>query len=104
MYQVKAQHGYEIQVLQSGDNGKCRVEKSTSSGCSIEFAGTYAECVKWLSDRGISLLQSREATERKAWQWATSNQGYTGTFAEWQEMDADERDEYEKGAAGIPTA
>ncbi len=44
-----------------------------------------------------------ENRENMAWKWAVNNQGYTGTFSEWLEMDADEREEYEQGAQGIPT-
>lgn len=43
-------------------------------------------------------------SEERAYKWAVANQGYAGTFAEWLALDADERAEYEAGAAGIPTA
>ena len=42
--------------------------------------------------------------DRDAWAYAVREQGYTGTYEQWCEMDADERQEYEDGAAGIPTA
>lgn len=42
--------------------------------------------------------------EKLAYQWAASNQGYVGTYAEWLALPAGERQEYEDGAAGIPTA
>lgn len=42
-------------------------------------------------------------TEQQKWKHAVREQGYTGTFDEWQAMDADQRNEYELGAAGIPT-
>ena len=32
------------------------------------------------------------------------HQGYAGTYADWLSMPRDERDEYELGAAGKPTA
>lgn len=38
--------------------------------------------------------------DRKAYIWAVSDQGYTGTWADWQAMPLDEREEYESGAAG----
>lgn len=43
-------------------------------------------------------------TEQAAYQWAKDQQGYVGRYEEWLQMPADERDEYEQGAAGIPTA
>ncbi len=51
MYQIKCGDGYEIQVIGRGDNGLCRIEGGKNSG----FSGTYAECVKWLEDRGIKV-------------------------------------------------
>ncbi len=44
------------------------------------------------------------AGDDKAWQWAAANQGFDGTFVEWQSQDDNERAAYELGAAGIPTA
>lgn len=44
-----------------------------------------------------------EAQDQAAYQWAKNEQGYTGSYAEWQTMGDDERNEYEQGAAGIPT-
>lgn len=41
--------------------------------------------------------------EVAAWKYAVRSQGYEGTFAAWLAMDADERAEYETGAAGIGT-
>lgn len=42
-------------------------------------------------------------TDRAAYEYAVRSQGYEGTFEQWCEMGADERAEYEAGAAGIPT-
>ncbi len=42
-------------------------------------------------------------SDEQAWRWACQNQGYDGTFADWQSLDNDERAEFEMGAAGIPT-
>jgi len=43
------------------------------------------------------------SAEREAFAWACQMQGYTGTWEEWQAMDAYTRHRYELGAAGIPT-
>lgn len=53
MYQVKAQNGYEIQVIGTGENGLCRV--NDSNGFTV-FTGTYAECEKWLTNRAVKVL------------------------------------------------
>ena len=45
-----------------------------------------------------------EATEKKAYTYAVANQGFASTFAEWMALSAKERQSYEDGAAGIPTA
>lgn len=42
--------------------------------------------------------------ELMCWRYAVAEQGFTGTFADWQAMEPTERAEYELGAAGIPTA
>lgn len=44
------------------------------------------------------------ASEMTAWKYAVRSQGYEGTFEQWLAMDADERAEYEAGAAGEPTS
>jgi hypothetical protein len=49
------------------------------------------------------LQQQTGVSEREAFEYAAANQGYTGTWEEWQAMDADTRRQYELGAAGIPT-
>lgn len=41
--------------------------------------------------------------EREAYVWARDNQGFTGTWEDWQSLDAETRRQYELGAAGIPT-
>ena len=43
-------------------------------------------------------------TDKKAHQWAVDNQGFGGDYQEWRSLDDSERDEYEDGAAGIPTS
>lgn len=52
MYQIKAQGGWEIQVVAKGENGLCRVLKDNV----IRFQGTHDECVQWLANRGVHLL------------------------------------------------
>lgn len=47
---------------------------------------------------------NREIDEKMAYNYAVAAQGYEGTYADWLAMDMDERDEYEAGAAGIPTS
>lgn len=42
-------------------------------------------------------------TEHEKYRWAVRYQGYEGTFADWQAMSADEREEYDDGAAGVGT-
>lgn len=56
MYQIKAQCGYEIQVIGKGKNGLCRV---CSNQHVVVFTGTYAECEKWLADRAVAILMAR---------------------------------------------
>jgi len=46
---------------------------------------------------------ARNRIDAEAYDYARINQGYTGTWEEWQAMDADTRQQYELGAAGIPT-
>jgi len=43
------------------------------------------------------------ATDREAWERAVAEQGYLGTFGEWQRQDDEERAEYEDGASGVGT-
>lgn len=50
------------------------------------------------------MVRGRVAGDKEAHAWAVANQGFAGTFEEWQAQDDDERQEYELGAAGIPTA
>lgn len=42
-------------------------------------------------------------SEEQAYKWAKANQGFEGTLEQWLALPADERAEYEQGAAGIPT-
>ncbi len=44
-----------------------------------------------------------ETAELCAWKWATTEQGYLGTFQNWLVMPKAARQQYEDGAAGIPT-
>jgi hypothetical protein len=41
--------------------------------------------------------------EALAYEWAKSQQGYTGGYTDWLRLPADERAEYEAGAAGNGT-
>lgn len=50
------------------------------------------------------VMLSTGGSDMQAWRWAAANQGFDGDFAAWQSLDDDERAEYEKGAAGLPTA
>lgn len=43
-------------------------------------------------------------TEREKYEWASANQNFPGSFEDWQNLSEAERQEYEDGAAGIPTA
>jgi hypothetical protein len=52
MYQIKAQCGYEIQVIGKGEQGLCRVVKDDRE-C---YRGTYAECARWLKQRAVGIL------------------------------------------------
>lgn len=42
--------------------------------------------------------------DHAAYKWAASEQGFTGTYADWQALPAGERAKYEDGAAGVGTA
>lgn len=53
MYQIKFGGGYEIRVIGRGENGLCKVAKSTSGNDAEKFSGTCAECEQWLAERGI---------------------------------------------------
>lgn len=44
------------------------------------------------------------ATDKEAWEWAVATQGFRGNFTAWMGQDDEERNEYEAGAAGIPTS
>jgi hypothetical protein len=44
------------------------------------------------------------AAEQLAYRYAVAEQGYVGTWAEWQALSDADRLGYEQGAAGIPTA
>lgn len=59
MYQIKAQNGYEIQVIGKGDRGVCRVVKATSGEHIVAFTGTYAACTRWLTARGLKVTFGR---------------------------------------------
>ena len=54
------------------------------------------------SDASYQLIMS-DKHNRMAWQWAKHNQGFTGTYDEWNLLDDEERQQYEDGAAGIGT-
>ena len=42
--------------------------------------------------------------DEAAYRYAVASQGFVGSYDDWTAQDADERAEYELGAAGIPTA
>lgn len=55
-------------------------------------------------EAGYDLLaQMAAASEARAYRWAVGNQGYVGSLSDWMSLSADERAEFERGAAGIPT-
>lgn len=54
MYQVPAQNGYEIHVIGKGENALCRIQDKNSR--QVHY-GTYDECIKWLHDRALKLLE-----------------------------------------------
>lgn len=56
-----------------------------------------------LDDLTVRIVEVDHPAERECFAYAVANQGYTGTWEEWQAMDADTRHQYELGAAGIPT-
>ena len=62
MYQIKAQHGYEIQVLQSGENGRCRVEKATTA--------TLRRRVFTVPGRLVNSGRRRHLRLPASWPWA----------------------------------
>jgi hypothetical protein len=43
------------------------------------------------------------AREWQAYKWARDNQGFSGTWQDWESLDTETRRQYELGAAGIPT-
>lgn len=43
------------------------------------------------------------AGDEDAWRYAVASQGCTLTYEEWRAMDDDEREQYERGAAGLPS-
>jgi len=47
------------------------------------------------------MVHGRVVGDEQAWKWAVNEQGFVGTYAEWQAQDDEERNEYELGAAGI---
>jgi hypothetical protein len=44
-----------------------------------------------------------KCSEREVFAWARDNQGFTGSWEDWQSLAAESRRQYELGAAGIPT-
>lgn len=56
------------------------------------------------SDRVVTVTDERETRqvdERLAYHHARAEQGYAGSYEEWLEITADEREAYELGAAGV---
>ena len=52
-----------------------------------------------------TLLGARDAMhERECYQWASREQGFVGGYADWLALPTDEREQYEIGAAGMPTS
>ncbi len=51
-----------------------------------------------------SNVELAEIKNGKAYRYAVANQGFDGTYADWQALSKSERAEYELGAAGVPTA
>jgi hypothetical protein len=40
----------------------------------------------------------KKSHNRKCYEWAVANQGFAGTFREWNQLSKREREEYEIGA------
>lgn len=52
----------------------------------------------------LEAIARATASDREAFDWARQQQGFTGTYADWQALDDGTRKAYEDGAAGIGTA
>ena len=48
-------------------------------------------------------MNTYKITDAEAHRWAVANQGFEGDYLAWTTLDDEEREEYEDGAAGIPT-
>jgi hypothetical protein len=48
-------------------------------------------------------MNATETKDMAAYRYAVAQQGFEGTYADWQALSKAERMEYELGAAGIPT-
>jgi len=59
-------------------------------------AGFSRDC-----DYVVDLVSQKEY---EAYRWARTEQGFTGTLAEWIDQEESQRASYEDGAAGRPTA
>lgn len=44
------------------------------------------------------MIRGEVAGNKKAFEWAVANQGFTGSYEDWCGLDDDEREEYEVGA------
>ena len=68
-----------------------------STGQSFEEAVIQAGMVRGRIRCPTGLLDT------DAWEWAKYNQGFNGTYDEWIQLNDEERQQYEDGAAGIGT-
>lgn len=81
--------------------------KAAEYACSLE--SEYGDCPTWRQLRDaieafMDLEKEMPEDEAAAFKYAKRFQGFTGTFVEWLALPPAERDEYEQGAAGIPTS
>lgn len=49
------------------------------------------------------MVHGRIAGDLAAYRYAVASQGFEGSYEDWTGLDADERAEYESGAAGLGT-
>lgn len=73
------------------------VSDDGESYCVGEYDGNQT----WMRFDGR--VSESQVAEREAFAWARANQGFSAPYEEWLKMDTEERQQYERGAAGLPT-
>ncbi len=71
MFQIKFQNGYEIQVIGKGDRGLCRVQNRQHR---VVHTGTYDECERWLHNRSVRELWSKNPRRTNKSRWRPASQ------------------------------